>query len=83
MGVGGRLETGDAAGVWRGPGLEFEGGVWKDLGWSWGPTLELGARAGVGREPWRACRGAWSVGEISGETCVGWGEDTKLEAGEV
>lgn len=45
----GRLESGGAAGVWRGPRLSLRGGVWKDWGCSWGPTPELGARAGIGR----------------------------------
>lgn len=42
----------------------------------------MGARAGVGRGQWPARSGRLEF-EISGETCVGWGEDTKLEAGEV
>ena len=44
--MGGRLETGGAAGVWRGPRLEFGRRSLEGL------ELELGARAGVGGPRW-------------------------------
>ena len=75
--------SGGAAEVWRGPRLEFERRSLEGLG------LELGARVGVGgprrskEETVAGVEGAWRLREISGETCVGWGENTKLEPGEV
>ena len=75
--LGARLESGGDR------GLSLGGGVWRNWGWSWGPALKLGACAGVGRGQWPAWWGGKSLRAISGETCVGWGEDTKLQAGEV
>lgn len=74
---------GGAAEGWRARRLELERRSLEGLG------LELGARAGVGgprgseEETVAGVEGAWHWREISGETCVGWGEDTTLEPGEV
>lgn len=49
--LGARLESGGDR------GLSLGGGVWRNWGWSWGPALKLGARAGVGRGQWPAWLG--------------------------
>lgn len=75
-GGGARLETGGAAGVWRGPRLEFGRRSLEELG------LELGARAKVGGPRWsREGTVAGVVGgqelERSAERHVWGGERTR------
>lgn len=69
--LGARLESGGDR------GLSLGGGVWRNWGWSWGPALELGARAGVGRGQWPAWWGGGQEFESDQRRDVWGGERTR------